>query len=112
MDKGETADLAVLNAAMQYILRLDRRSYEEALQSLTNPQKMLIIAIAKDMKAKEITSADFIARHGLKSASSVQSAAKTLDETEAITRELDTYYVTNRSFGFWLMERYGVGFRF
>ena len=112
VDKGETADLSVLNDAMQYILRLDRRSYEEALQSLTNPQKMLIIAIAKDMKAKEITSADFIARHGLKSASSVQSAAKTLDETEAITRELDTYYVTNRFFGFWLMERYGVGFRF
>ena len=110
--KGETADLALLNAAMQHIHRLDRRSYEESIQHLTNPQKQLLIAIAKDVKAKEITSSDFVKKHGLKSSSSVQSAAKSLYEAEIITREIDTYFVTNRFLGFWLMERYGIGFRF
>lgn len=110
--KGETADLAVLNAAMQHIHRLDRRSYEESIQHLTNPQKQLLIAIAKDVKAKEITSSDFVRKHGLKSSSSVQSAAKSLYDAETITREIDTYFVTNRFLGFWLMERYGIGFRF
>ena len=110
--KGETADLAVLNAAMQHIHKLDRRSYEESIQHLTNPQKQLLIAIAKDVKAKEITSSDFVRKHGLKSSSSVQSAAKSLYEAETVTREIDTYFVTNRFLGFWLMERYGIGFRF
>lgn len=110
--KGETADTDELNAAMQLIHRLDRRSYEESIQQLTNPQKLLLIAIAKDIKAKEITSSDFVRRHGLKSSSSVQSAANSLYEAETITREADTYFVTNRFLGFWLMERYGVGFRF
>lgn len=110
--KGETADISVLNAAMQHIHRLDRRSYEESVQHLTNPQKELLIAIAKDVKAIEITSSDFVKKHGLKSSSSVQSAAKSLYEAETITREIGTYFVTNRFLGFWLMERYGIGFRF
>lgn len=112
VEKGGTAAIDELNEAMQHIHRLDRRSYEEAIQQLTNPQKQLLIAIAKSVKAKEITSSDFVRRYGLKSSSSVQSAAKSLYEAETITRELDTYFVTNRFLGFWLMGRYGVGFRF
>lgn len=112
VEKGAVAGLDDLNKAMQLILKLDRRSYEEALQQLTNPQKQLIIAIAKDFKAKEITSSDFVRRHGLKSSSSVQSAAKALYESETITREGETCFVTNRFFGLWLMDRYGLSFRF
>ncbi len=110
--KDTTADIEHLNQAMQHILKLDKRSYEESLQRLTAPQKQLLIAIAKDVKATEITSSDFIKRHGLKSSSSVQNAANTLYGNEIITREDNEYFVTNRFLGFWLMERYGIGFRF
>ena len=112
VDKGETAGITELNGAMQHIHRLDWRSYVESIQQLSNPQKQLLIAIAKDIKAKEITSSNFVRKHSLRSSSSVQSAAKSLYEAETITREVDTYFVTNRFLGFWLMERYGVGFRF
>ena len=112
LPKGETAEISHLDEAMQLILKLDRRSYEETLQQLTNPQKLLMIAIAKDIKAKEITSSEFVQRHGLKSSSSVQSAAKALYESEAILRDGDKYFITNRFFGFWLMERYGIRFLF
>jgi AAA+ ATPase superfamily predicted ATPase len=112
VERGETADVDELNRAMQHIHRLDRRFYEEALQQLTNPQKLLLIAIAKDIIAKEITSSDFVRKHSLKSSSSVQSAARSLYEAEIITREDDAYFVTNRFLGLWLIERYGVGFRF
>ena len=107
-----TAEISHLDQAMQHILRLDKRSYEESLQRLKSPQKQLLIAIAKDIKATEITSSTFIQRHGLKSSSSVQNAANTLYENEIITREGNEYFVTNRFLGFWLMERYGIGFRF
>jgi hypothetical protein len=112
MGEGDTADINLLNAAMQHILKLDKRSYEETLQRLTSPQKQLLIAIAKEIKAKEITSSGFVHRHGLKSASSVQNAANTLYENEMITREGDEYFVTNRFLGFWLKERYDIGFKF
>ena len=112
VERGETADVDELNRAMQHIHRLDRRFYEEALQQLTNPQKLLLIAIAKDITAKEITSSDFVRKHSLKSSSSVQSAARSLYDAEIITREDDSYFVTNRFLGLWLIERYGVGFRF
>ena len=112
MGEGDTANINLLNAAMQHILKLDKRSYEETLQRLTSPQKQLLIAIAKEIKAKEITSSGFVHRHGLKSASSVQNAANTLYENEMITREGDEYFVTNRFLGFWLKERYDIGFKF
>lgn len=112
ISSGEQADAVLLNESMQHILKLDRRSYEETLQRLSNPQKQLLIAIAKDIKATEITSSDFIRRHGLKSASSVQNAAAALYDSEIITREGNSYFVTNRFLGFWIMERYGIGFRF
>ncbi len=112
ISSGEQADAVLLNESMQHILKLDRRSYEETLQRLSNPQKQLLIAIAKDIKATEITSSDFIRRHGLKSASSVQNAAAALYDSEIITREGNSYFVTNRFLGFWIMERYGIGFKF
>ena len=62
--------------------------------------------------AKEITSSDFVRRHGLKSSSSVQSAANALYDSEMIIREGDIYFVSNRFLGFWIMSRYGVGFTF
>lgn len=110
--KGETAGVDELNNAMQHIQKLDRRSYEEALQHISNPQKQLLIAIAVDGKASEITSSDFVRRHSLKSASSVQSATRMLCENDMITRDGNEYFVTNRFLGFWLRERYGMGFRF
>ena len=112
LDKGQTADLNTLNEALQTVLNLNKRSFEENLQRLTNPQKEVLIAIAKEYRAKGITSASFIRKHGLKSASSTQSALRWLYENEIVTREDNEYYVTNRFFGIWLSNRYGISFRF
>lgn len=112
LDTGKTADTQTLNEALQTILRLNRRSYEENLKRLTNPQKEVLIAIAKEYKAKGITSGAFLRRHGLKSSSSTQSALRWLYENEVVTRENDEYYVTNRFFGIWLSNRFGPAFHF
>lgn len=79
---------------------------------LTNPQKEVLIAIAKEYKAKGVTSAVFQRKHGLKSSSSTQSALRWLYENEIVTRENDEYYVTNRFFGIWLRNRFGPQFQF
>lgn len=59
--------------------------FREILSNIPEKQKALLYAIAGEGEAERITSSDFIKRHGLTSASSVQSAAKKLLEKDIIT---------------------------
>ena len=77
---------------------------------LPERQKEVLFAIAKEGKATEITSTDFIKKHGLYSPSSVQSAVKQLLDKELITRDGVAYQVYDRFFGLWLSQTYGTGF--
>ena len=69
---------------------------------MTIKQKMLLYAIAEDGLAKQITSADFIKRHKLPSASSVQSAIKRLMSDDYVVEEARQYRVNDRFFGLWI----------
>ncbi|MDH6314072.1 putative transcriptional regulator [Parabacteroides sp. PFB2-10] len=81
------------------------------LSMLPERQKEVLFAIAKEGKAAEITSGDFIKKHALNSASSVQSAVKQLLEKELITKEGSLYLVYDRFFGLWISQAYGTGYR-
>jgi len=67
---------------------------------------VLIIAIAKERKAASVNSADFIRRHQLRSASSIQAAIKYLLEKDLLTVENQVYSVYDRFFGLWLKENF------
>ena len=69
---------------------------------MTIKQKMLLYAIAEDGLATQITSADFIKRHKLPSASSVQSAIKRLLSDDFVVEEARRYHVNDRFFGLWI----------
>jgi AAA+ ATPase superfamily predicted ATPase len=89
-------------------------SYEPMFQSmlslLPERQKELLYAIAKERKASGVTSAAFVKKHGLQSASSVQSSLKQLLDKEIITKEGDAFQVYDRFFGLWLSKVYGTGY--
>ena len=59
-------------------------------------------AIAKDGKAENITSAEFIRKHRLVSASSVQAAMKPLLKNDIVTCEDGTYRVYDYFFAAYL----------
>ena len=88
----------------------NRVIYQGMLTMLPERQKEVLIAISKEGKAQEITSAEFIRKHALMSPSSVQTAARTLLEKEFITKENNTYEVYDRFFGLWLSQEYGIGY--
>ena len=69
---------------------------------MTIKQKMLLYAIAEDGLSTQITSASFIKRHKLPSASSVQSAAKRLLSDDYVVEEDRRYRVNDRFFGLWI----------
>ena len=75
--------------------------------SFPEKQKELLYAIANEGEATGITSADFVKRHSLTSASSVQSAVKKLLDKDIITEINKVYSVTDKLFSLWINDLYG-----
>jgi len=103
---GETCDNTFISYALENIVNSFQYAYSEMLFRLPEKQKALLIAIAKEGKAKEVTSGKFIKKHNLHSASSVQSAIKVLLDKDFITKERDEFLVYDKFFRIWLTENY------
>ena len=84
--EGEECTLETLRAAIDNMIASNDTIFREILSNIPEKQKELLYAIAKEGEAERITSAAFIKRHSLASASSVQSAMKKLLEKDIINR--------------------------
>jgi hypothetical protein len=62
----------------------------------------VLIAINREVEARNITSGSFSKRHGLLSPSSVRSALNALLDKDFITKERDYYQVYDLFFAIWL----------
>ena len=83
--------------------------FSEILNLIPERQKELLYAVAKEDKAKNITSGEFVKKHSLHSTASTQTAARQLLEKEIFTRNENIYSVYDRFFGLWLKTYYGTG---
>lgn len=110
LDSGEEMTIATANLILHATVESNSTVYQSMVSMLSERQKEVIFAIAKEGKAKEITSAEFIKKHGLYSSSSVQSSVKQLLDKELITKEENVYQVYDRFFGLWLAKTYGTGY--
>lgn len=79
--------------------------YENLLKAYPAGSVRLLKAIASEGCVKEILSGDFIARHRLKAASSVNSAIKKLVSSEMVYKTEAGYIVYDRFMGEWLRNR-------
>lgn len=100
--KGGTCLQETLEASLSDILAGNDYYYREQLSRMTIKQKMLLYAIAEEGVAKQITSADFIKRHKLPSASSVQSAIKRLLSEDYVVEDAKQFRVNDRFFRLWI----------
>ena len=106
LPEGLVCDQEFLFACMDEILTDNTANYQEILSSLTVNQRALLEAVALEGKAPNITSSDFIRRHGLVSASSVQSAARSLLKRQLLTRSPQKeYYLDDKFLECWLVRR-------
>ncbi len=104
--EGEECTLETIQAAVDNMIASNDTIFREILSNIPEKQKELLYAIAKDGEAERITSAGFIKRHKLASASSVQSAVKKLLERDVITEINKVYSVTDRLFAMWIRRMY------
>ncbi len=103
-DKGEECTKEIIESAIDNMVASNDTIFREILSNIPEKQKALLYAIAKDGEATQITSAQFIKRHSLQSASSVQAAAKKLLEKDIITQINKVYSVTDKLFAMWMMQ--------
>jgi len=105
--EGEECTLETLRAAIDNMVASNDTIFREILSNIPEKQKELLYAIAKEGEAEQITSAAFIKRHSLASASSVQSAMKKLLEKDIITEINKVFSVTDKLFAMWMNRLYG-----
>ena len=104
--EGEECTMEVIKSAIDNMVASNDTIFREILSNIPEKQKILLYAIAKDGEAEAITSAKYIKRHALSSASSVQSAAKKLLEKDYITCINKVYSVTDKLFAMWINKMY------
>ncbi len=103
---GTTCHQEMIPEAILNILESYQYAYSEILFRLPEKQKELLIAIAKEGRATSVTSGNFIKKHSLASASSVQAGIKGLLEKDFITQEQGSYRIYDRFLNIWLVENY------
>ena len=101
---GETCFADMIPLAIERIVNDAAVGYEAMLFQIPPKQKELLYAICQEGKAQNLTSAKFLRKYSLPSASSVQSALKGLLEKQLVTLENGSYEVYDRFFGHWLVS--------
>lgn len=99
---GATCRGAMVDEAIDYIIRMSSDTYESLYYQMPEKQRMLFLAIAREGKATAVTGGGFIKKHKLNSASSVSSALKGLLEKDFITMDKNAYSVYDQFFSIWL----------
>ena len=108
-EEGECT-LETIKTAIDNMIAANDTIFREILSNIPEKQKELLYAIAKDGEAERITSAEFIKRHSLASASSVQSAVKKLLEKDIITEINKEFSLTDKLFAMWISKLYGKSY--
>lgn len=102
--EGEECTQEILNSAIDTMIAANDTIFREILSNIPEKQKELLYAIAKDGAVQGLTSAAFIKRHKLTSASSVQAATKKLLERDIITQTKKVYSLTDRLLAMWIRK--------
>lgn len=105
-EKGSQCDKTMIADAYTNIIHVQESSYKNILSQLAPRQKVVLQAIAKEGNACNITSAKFIGKYNLGTASSVQAAVKSLVNNDLITVENGVYRVSDYFFSTWLATDY------
>lgn len=103
---GKTCTAMMIDEARRNVIMSQEQSYKDMMANLPPKQKIVLQAIAREGIAQNITSAKFIKKYNLNSASSVQSAVKMLLKNDIVTQTNNEYRIYNFFFSEWLATMY------
>ena len=102
---GRKPDAALMKSVIADIVTESTYTFEHLLAAYSPVAVRVLKAIAKERRVKEVNSGDFIARYGLKAASSVNTALKKLIDRELVYKTPDGYIVYDRFMAIWLRRQ-------
>lgn len=103
---GTTCEADSLKTALENVVMSQEAQYKELMTLIPPKQKLVLQAIAREGRANNVTSAQFIRKYQLPSASSIQSAIKGLMEKEILTQEEGCYRVYDYFLAYWIARVY------
>lgn len=103
---GETCGPDRVEEALQNVVMSQEVQYKELMSLIPPKQKLVLQAVAREGKACNVTSAQFIRKYQLPSASSIQSAIKGLVEKEILTQEDGFYRIYDYFLAYWIARVY------
>ena len=98
--------LSAMSQAILSILKDKSSQYEMVMTFLTDNQRNLLIAIAKDSCVAQLQANDFIRKHDLPSASSIKKALTVLQDKDLVYQTPKGYIVYDRFLDLWLKRTF------
>ena len=92
-EDGAICHVDMIPEAQRNVVMSQESGYKDILSNIPPKQKIVLQAIAKEGVANSITSAKFIKKYNLNSASAVQAAIKLLLQNDIITKNENSYRV-------------------
>lgn len=110
LNADKVIDESDIHETLSNILEEKGRTFASVMNQLNFQQKETLIAIAKEGKARGVTSVAFVKKHALKSPSSVQYAISALLDKQLLTYQNEertkTYSVSDRFLEMWISKTY------
>ncbi len=104
--QGGKCNLTFFDTAWHNLIRMQESSYLELLSRMSHRQKQILQAIAKEGIVSSPTSATFISKHKLSSASSVQAALRPLLDRGIVASDKGSYRIYDYFFASYLALEY------
>ena len=101
---GATCVEEDVSKAVDEIIAVSSTIYEDLMYQLPEKHSRVLIAVAKDGSAKNVTSGSFTKRHSLPSPNSVKSAIPALIDKGLLTQDKGVYKVYDLFFAIWLVK--------
>ena len=107
LGEGDICTMDTLVTAINNVIDSKEPMFREQLSTINDKHKPLLYAIAQDGEAERLTSAGFVKRHKLASASAVQYSAAQLLSKGILTRLNGQYSLNDPFFALWINRIYG-----
>lgn len=110
--EGDECSLEILRQTVDSILEETGTGYRMMLSEIPLRQKELLYAVASEVKAEKIMSAEFIRKYSLASSSAVQTAAAKLKKMDLLASADGVYYIPDIMLRLYLQRLLNPGKQF
>ena len=106
IDRGEECSMDLVRTSIDNILLMNEVQFAEQMSSLTENQKRVLAAFAKEGHVRKVNTSAFIGRYQLSTASVVNAAIRKLLKEDIVTVDLKEYSIPDKFLWIWVNRQY------